>query len=192
MRWLVILAAVTAVIGGAPALVEAQETSPPPAGRPAQPPPKTSIRDRLFYGGNVGLSFGDVDYVDVSPYLGMDFGHNVFGGVGVLYRYRDDSRYDPDLTTSDYGASLFVRYRLTPQLFLHGEYNWTNFEYPLLDGSTVRDDYGGVLLGGGFAHALGGRTAFIVSVLYDVTWSDDEPTPYDNPWVVSAGISVGF
>jgi len=190
MRCLRILAAAMVVIGGALAPAAAQ-TSPPPAGHPA-PPPKKSFSDRLYYGGNVGLSFGDVDYVDVSPYLGIDLGHNLSSGLGVFYRHRSDDRYEPSLDTSDYGASVFVRYRLTPQLFLHGEYDWTSFEYPLITGDTKRDNYDSVLVGGGFAQAMGGHSAFIVQALYDLSWNDTDPAPYDNPWVFSAGVSVGF
>ena len=191
MRGVLILAAAMVVIGGAMAPATAQTTSPPPAGHPA-PPPKKSFTDRLYYGGNVGLSFGDVDYIDVSPYLGVDLGHNLSSGLGVFYRHRSDDRYDPSLNTSDYGGAVFVRYRLTPQLFLHGEYNWTSFEYPLVTGSTTRDNYDAVLVGGGFAQAMGGHSAFIVQALYDLSWSDTEPAPYDNPWVFSAGVSFGF
>jgi opacity protein-like surface antigen len=194
-RRLVILAAVVAVIGGAIAPAAAQDPPAPlPAGsgKTAPPPQKKRFRDRLYYGGNVGFSFGDVVYVDVSPYVGVNFGHDVSGGIGIFYRHREDNRYDPDLSTSDWGSSLFVRYRPAPQFFLDAEYSWTDFEYPLADGSTTREDYPGVLLGGGFVQPMGGRSAFIASVLYDVNWSEDELTPYDSPWLISAGVSVGF
>jgi hypothetical protein len=184
------------VVGMSMAPVGAQDTPPsaPPGGGtpPPPPPPKKSLSERLYFGGNVGVSFGDVTYVDVSPYMGIDLGHNWSGGLGVFYRYRDDERYEPNLSTSDYGASVFARYRPVPPLYLHAEYSWTDFEYPLLGGGTARDDYTAVLLGGGFVKPLGGRSAFIVQALYDVSWSDDDPTPYDSPWLISAGVSVGF
>jgi len=198
VRRLVILAAVVAVIGGALASQAAAQDAPaaPPAGtgKPASTPPpqKQRFRDRLYYGGNVGLSFGDVTYIGVSPYLGVSFGHGVSGGIGIFYTYREDDRYDPNLSTNDWGSDLFVRYRPAPQFFLQAGYSWTDFEYLLVDGSTDRGDYSGVLLGGGFVQEMGGHAAFIATVMYDVNWSEDELTPYDSPWLLSAGVSVGF
>jgi hypothetical protein len=185
-----LLAVVLVVIGGAFSTAAAQGTAPSSGAAPA--PPKKSFKDRLYYGGNVGMSFGDVDYFEVTPYAGYDFGHNFSGGVGVFYRHREDNRYDPNLSTSDYGYSVFGRYRPVPPLFLHVEYQWTDFEYLLANGSTDRKGYSAVLLGGGFVQPVGGRAAFVVSALYDINWSEDELTPYDSPWIISAGVSVGF
>lgn len=196
-RRLVILAAVVMTIGGLlPAQAAAQETAAaPPAGtgKPAPPPPqKPRFRDRLYYGGNLGLSFGDVTYVGLAPYMGVSFSPKVSGGIGIYYTHREDDRYDPNLSTNDWGSSLFARYRPAPQFFLQAEYSWTDFEYLLIDGSTAREDYSGVLVGGGFVQEMGGHAAFIVSAMYDINWSEDELTPYDSPWLFSAGVSVGF
>jgi hypothetical protein len=196
-RGFMIVATAVMVIGGLFASQAAAQDAPaaPPAGtgKPAPPPPpKKSIRDRLYYGGNVGLSFGDVTFVDLSPYMGVNFGHNVSGGIGIFYTYREDNRYDPDLSTNDWGSSLFMRYRPAPQFFLQAAYSWTDFEYPLVDGSTTRESYSGILVGGGFVQDMGGHAAFIASVMYDVNWSQDGLTPYDSPWIFSAGVSVGF
>jgi len=37
--------------------------------------------------------------------------------VGITYRYTNDSRYEQDLTTSDFGASVFAQYTLVQNLF---------------------------------------------------------------------------
>jgi len=197
-RRLVILVAVALMVGGEFASQAAAQQAPPapPAvtGRPAPPPapPKQRFRDRLYYGGNLGLSFGDVTYVDLAPYVGVNFGHNVSGGLGVFYAYREDNRYDPDLSTNDWGASLFARYRPARQFFLQAAYSWTDFEYLLVDGSTAREGYSAIMLGGGFVQEMGGHAAFIISAMYDINWSQDDLTPYDSPWIISAGVSVGF
>ncbi|MBK9045855.1 MAG: hypothetical protein IPL74_03850 [Bacteroidetes bacterium] len=34
----------------------------------AQDEPKTPFMDRIFFGGNLGLQFGNLTYIDVSPW----------------------------------------------------------------------------------------------------------------------------
>jgi hypothetical protein len=47
-------------------------------------------------------------------------------------------------------------------------------------------------VGGGVAQPLGGHAALVLSALYNLSYSDDEPSPYDSPWFFGAGVSVGF
>jgi len=193
--WVVLLAFLASAAGAA--------ESPPPGGpAPPSPPPSPSApsgaaaaprwSDRLYYGGCLGASFGDVDYVSLTPMLGYSFNPKLSAGVSLFYVYRDDTRYEPDFTTSDYGFELFGRYRIVAPVFAELRYSHWSYEVLQLSGQTDRDAYDGFLLGGGFLEPMGGRSAFYFSVLYDFNYSTDGLSPYDDPWVVSAGISVGF
>jgi hypothetical protein len=124
--------------------------------------------------------------------VGYGVSEQVDVGGRLIYRYRDDDRYSPSLTTSDYGASVFGRYHVAKPVFLQAEYEWLSYELVFTDGSTDRDDFGSVLAGAGIVQPLGGQSSFFASALYNFSYDDDEPSPYDDPWVVRIGVGFGF
>jgi len=147
----------------------------------------------MFYGGWLGLSFGDVDYIEVAPLVGVNLNPRVGIGASLLYRWRNDNRYGQDLNTTDYGASAFVRGHLTGGLFAQAEYEYIDYEYIQYDLSTDRDSASSVLAGLGFSTAVGrGAGAYILG-MYNFSYDEnDYYYPYDSPWVIRAGIGVGF
>ena len=148
--------------------------------------------DRWWFGGGVGLGFGDVTFVSIEPIVGYSVTPKLGVGARAIYRYRDDERYSPSLSTSDYGASLFTRYDVAEPFFLQAEYERLSYEYLLFDGSTDRDDYDSLLLGAGVSQRLGGSSSFFAAALYNLSYDDDEISPYDGPWVVRVGVGFGF
>jgi hypothetical protein len=139
------------------------------------------------------MAFGDLTYVEVSPLLGYNVAPQVMIGGSLLYRYRSDNRYDPDLTTSDYGYSGFVRGSIKQGIFVQAEYEYLNYEFATVGGGTDRDGYSSVLLGPGYSSPIGGNGAFYVTALYNFSYdSNDINSPYDNPWVIRVGVGFGF
>ena len=153
----------------------------------------TSVGKRLFAGGSMGLGFGDVNFVDISPFFGVAITERVSAGVSLLYRWREDRRYDPDLTTTDYGGSLFTRIRIVDPIFAQVEYEYLSWEFVRLDLSTERRGYPSLLGGIGFAQPLGGNATFYTSFLYNFTYDDsDIIRPYNSPWVIRVGVGFWF
>ena len=153
--------------------------------------PAVAAKD-VWFGGGVGLSFGTVDYVEVQPVVGMTFTERASGGVSVLYRFRDDGRVSPSVSTSDYGGSVFMRYRVAAPVFLQAEYEYLDYEFVRVDRTTGRDSYGSALIGAGFWQPTGGRAGFYAVALYNLSYSTSDPGPYSDPWVVRAGVTFGF
>ena len=162
---------------------------PDPGGGFAGPPVASS---NLFVGGTLGLSFGDVDYVEIAPLVGTWLSPQVSVGGSLIFRYRNDDRYGESLSTTDYGGSIFGRYFVWEALYLHTEVEYLSYEYAYFDLTTERDDYTSVFVGGGAATAIGGRSSVYAEVLYNLSYADDEPSPYNSPWVVRVGVGVGF
>lgn len=148
--------------------------------------------DNVWFGGGIGLAFGDVDYISVEPLVGVRVAPRVDVGGGLIYRYRKDQRFDPSLRTSDYGGNVFARYHVAPPVFLHAEYEYLDYEYATFTGGTDRDSYDSVLAGVGFAPSSSGRASFYALALYNFSYDDDEISPYDDPWVVRVGVAFGF
>ena len=192
-RWIVASLGVLAV---APALAEAPIPPPVAAASAAddsgEAAPSAAWKDRIWFGGGIGASFGDVDYVEIAPVVGCRVHPRVSVGAGLFWRRRSDDRYRPSVETTDYGGSVFAQVHVVPSVFAHFEYEYADYEYATLDG-TARDGRSSLLVGAGVYRPLGGGVGFFASALYDVTYDEsDWPNPYDSPWIYRAGVSVGF
>ena len=51
---------------------------------------RSSVRDRIFFGGNLGFSFGDITFIEVAPLVGYRITDKLSGGLQVQYRYRNE------------------------------------------------------------------------------------------------------
>lgn len=147
--------------------------------------PKASFSDRLFYGGNFGLMFGTVTYIELSPLIGYRITDRLSAGPGVSYIYMQDNRYD--LSTSIYGGRLFARYNFTDYLFGHGEYEVLNLVTPYsLNGRT---NLTSIFVGGGYRQRLGSNSFLNIMGLWNI--NDSEYSIYRNP-IIRMGFSTGF
>jgi len=156
------------------------------------PPPSSSAGgSRVFFGGGLGLTFGTYTRIAVNPMVGYHFTPKFSGGAKVNYEYIKDKRFYPPLEGSNYGGSLFGRYRIIPQAYAHAEFAYNSYTYLNIGGDTFRSWVPFLFLGGGYVQPLGGRTAFYIEVLFDVL--NDANSPYQ-PWnpFISFGVGVGI
>jgi hypothetical protein len=165
--------------------------TPPPAAVVAAPvaTSKPPLRDRIYYGGSVVFTFGDVTRIGVYPMVAYKIRPKLSIGLEAGYEY---VKYDDfDQSANNYGGSVFARYRLVPQLYAHAEYQLINYEIFTSPTTSTREWIPYLLVGGGLAKHMGQRTWAYVEVLFDLL--QDEKSPYDD-WepFVSAGIGVGF
>jgi hypothetical protein len=138
----------------------------------------------------VGASFGDVDYVEVSPMIGYRLTPRFHTGVGVFYRWKNDDRYGVSVDTHDWGGSLFGQLQLFRGFFAHAEYEYVDYEYQTLTGTSSQSDTN-TLAGLGFSR--GGRAGVYGLALYNFSYDENDPTEaYDSPWVYRVGVSFGF
>lgn len=195
--------AVSALIAGlfAPFCTQAQTTVQTQIDEPAtatvqtMEAPKPTSRDtpKIFYGGGIGLGFGDVDYFEIWPLIGVNLSRPLAVGLQFIYRQRKDNRYPESLKTEDYGATLFGRYRLPGPLYLQAEYEYLDYEYrtSYYGTETKRSNFSSFMAGGGVSQMVGGNTSLYATVLYNFSY-DQPDSPYDNPWIVRFGVGVGF
>lgn len=168
----------------------AQDTIPDEAGQKTVKP-KPPLSEKIYFGGGLGLSFGNYTRVAVYPMVGYRFTPKLSGGIELGYEYISDKRFSETYNYSNYGASLFTRYRLIPALFLHAEYAMYNYEFYYYDLSTSREWVPFLFLGAGYAQQLAPGTWAYASVKFDVL--QNSKSPYDS-WepFYNVGISVGF
>ena len=149
-----------------------------------------SIKDNIFYGGYINLSFGSYTVIGIEPMVGYKLTPKLSTGVKVRYNYIQDDRYAKSYTTSTYGGSIFGRYLVNPKFYAQAEAASYSYEY-YLNGGSEREWVPFLLMGGGFIQPLSERTWLNIEILFDVL--QDEKSPYED-WepFFSIGIGAGF
>lgn len=166
------------------------DTSPPPA-------PTSSLKGRFYVGGWLGGSFGDVvSSFQVAPELGFIVVPKFHLGGSLVYRYRKDKRFEPDLSTTELGGALYGRYFVYSPIFLQAGFEQINWDFPVSgpggDFDVINADHTAVLIGPGFALPLGPKAASYMTFLYDVNYDSSGPNPYDRPWMIRVGVGIGL
>lgn len=148
------------------------------------------IKDRLVYAGNVGLNFGNVTSISVSPMVGYKVTNKFIPGVGVTYNYlRFHYVNYVSKAINIYGGSIWARYYILENIFLHGEYEALNGEWDPYFRPNYRYYLNSLLVGGGYRESFGKLSSYIL-VLYNVTYSQD--SPYPTPLIIKAGFGFGL
>ena len=171
--------------------VFAQDTIPEKPQEVKQEKQKTPLKDKIYFGGGIGLSIGTYTRISIYPMIGYKLTNKLSGGIEIGYEYISDNRYSQKYTTSNWGGSIFARYRVIPQLFLQAEYAMYNYDLYYVDLTNSREWVPFLFLGGGYSQNIGGRTWAYASVKFDVLQNSN--SPYNN-WAPfwSVGVSHGF
>jgi hypothetical protein len=153
---------------------------------------KPTFTDRLYTGGGFGFSANDsYMYIGVSPVIGYMFTSRFSGGATITYQYFS-YRVPIETSSSVYGLSPFLRFNLSRQFFLTTSYNWLNYDQDIVLAGRQNRYFTRFLVGAGFAQPIGNKSAFVVMAQYDLTYANQVSSPYNSPWVISAGITAGF
>ncbi len=147
-------------------------------------------QNRIVVGGGLGLQFGTITMIDISPTIGYKVTERFMPGIGINYQYYKDTRFEPDYETNIIGGSVFARYYLWENLFAHAEYQRLGYDqllYPSKEKERVTVD--SYLIGGGYRQWIGGNFAATIVVLFNLNESID--SPYSNP-IFRLGFQTGF
>lgn len=171
---------------------ETDANSKTPVYNPFKPNPR---QNRWYYGGNIGFNFwNNYFYLGVFPWVGYKVSpkFSVGGKIGYTYYKYNNSNF----SSNNYGGSIFTRYRVVPQFYLHGEFVYFSYERQTFNlgtslFGTERVWVPFLLLGGGYSQKVGNNAWIFAEVLFDVI--QDSNSPYDN-WdpFISFGAGVGF
>lgn len=144
------------------------------------------FKDRLYFGGNLGLQFGTVTLVDVSPLVGVMVTPKLSGGLGATFQYYDDNRFYGAQDTS-YGGRVFGRYNVLPNIFTQLEYESINWEaYDNVSENFRRTWSNALFVGAGYFAPFGRRGGANFTFLYNVL-HDNRTSYYAEPYVIRAG-----
>ena len=152
---------------------------------------------RWYYGGNVGFSFwNNYTYLGIYPLVGYKITPQFSVGGKIGYSYINYKDANPSYDTHNYGGSIFTRYRIIPQIYLHGEFVYFSYERQTFN--LANQQFGSertwvpfLLLGGGLSQNVGPNVWVFAEVLFDVINDDNSPYKSGEPFV-SFGAGVGF
>jgi len=142
--------------------------------------------DRIVLGGSFSLQFGTQTVVGIAPQIGYKITDQLIAGIGLQYIYYHFKNSYSEYKSNVYGGSLFARYFLTENLFLHSEYEILNMDVPLDAYHYHRQDITSVFVGGGYRQMLGERSSIDLMILFNLNQSTY--SPYENP-IVRVGFS---
>jgi hypothetical protein len=152
-----------------------------------------NILDRIDFGGYLGATFGNATYIEVSPLASYRITPKFHAGLGLTYMYYSYSDPYGHYSSSSYGGSIFARYFVWRDLFVHIEYAplyRTNFIPPnvpsTLDKAPWAQD---VLIGGGYRQWVGDKAFMSLMFLWNV--NESIYSPYSNP-IIRIGFGVGL
>lgn len=156
------------------------------AQRVIDPEAKFTFKDRSYFGGSLGLQFGTVTLVDLSPLAGVMLSPKFSTGLGATYQYYEDNRFQGN-TGSSYGGRAFVRYNLLPNIFAYSEVesiNWNAYNY-------VQDEFQrtwteAFFVGAGYFAPFGSRGGANFTFLYNLRHSNREAY-YSEPYLIRVG-----
>ena len=156
-----------------------------------------TFKQRLFFGGDFGLTFGTNTYINLSPIVGYRITDRFSAGLGPIYIY--ESYRDYGLKTSTYGGKGFISFTVIKDLeqyfnigigniILHVENECINLEKIIPDINNKKiyatDDrlwIDNLLVGGGLNQPFGERWGVNIYVLWDVT--QNKYSSHSNPIV---------
>ena len=144
---------------------------------------KKDFWQRVFVGGNLGLQFGSITAIDISPLAGYQFTDKFAAGVGITYLYYKYNNY----STNVYGGRVFGRYNITNNLMAHAEYEVLNRDHPRI--INARLNVTNILVGGGYRQLLGANSYLNILVLWNL--NESEYSLYNNP-IIRAGVVFGL
>lgn len=167
---------------------------------------KDNEQKRWFVGGNIGLQFGYVTLIDVSPYAGYMITPRFALGAGATYKYYRirDYFFDPyqnswqNFRSHVYGGPVFARYFVSRSIFVHTEYEFLRFRnevYVQNPGGQRYDrryqhvNVHSMFVGGGYRQYFGSASAFEIMLLWNL--NETPNSPYENP-VIRMGFSIGL
>jgi len=152
-----------------------------------------AFKKTFYTGGSLGLQFGTVTMVDVSPQAGYYVLENISLGVGFTYQYINDRRYAPPATMHVLGGRVFVRlhFPFYNRIFAQGEYEYMGYKTNVFSNNSMPEwiTVSNYLAGIGYRQRIFGRSCIYMAVLWN--FNESQYSLYSNP-VIRAGVDIGL
>ena len=135
------------------------------------------VNNKIYYGGSIGFNFwNDYFYISASPWIGYKFSPKFSVWAKILYSYLSDDRYDPypTLKTHNFGSSIFIRYKISQNLYAHSAFVYSSYEriksfnINQQTYETERNWISFLLVGAGYMQSIRKNICTYGKILFDV------------------------
>lgn len=162
---------------------------------------KQTLWDRMYVGGNLGLQFGTITDIEVSPHVGYNLTPRLSAGVGITYEYYNKKttyyyyQVSPPIKTHIYGYNLFTRFAVIQDMgkffgigngisvIGQAEFEQLSLERKYFDvlgyNGEGRFWIESFLVGGGIKQAIGRRSSIYLLIMWNL--NETTNSPYSNP-----------
>ncbi len=153
-----------------------------------------SHRERIFVGGFVGLQLGTLTDVSVSLHAGYRVTRRLSTGVGGAYQFTSDTWSGNSYSSHMYGGSVFARFSVYSNFFLHAEYKRLSLQsrvppfgsdFDPDDRTTITED--NYFIGAGYGFPVSQRIRMNFLLLYNL--NSKSQAYRDNP-LFRVGVDV--
>lgn len=153
---------------------------------------KSSKLDKFVFGGNLGMSFGNVTQVLVSPRVGYRVADNLIAGGGYFYQYysideifRGGRREPVDFSTSTHGPLFFADWFPMDNVFTGLQFEYLNYDFIELPASgppVEGNRWGSVMwVQAGYRQSTGSRGYVLLGARANIL--HDRRSPYPTWWM---------
>lgn len=149
--------------------------------QPKPPMEENNVWDKFYFGGNIGLQFGTITAIQISPLVGYKITERFSLGGIFTYIYAKQ-RFIPGYSV--YGLAPFARFMITEDFFATGEVSFLNTAQ-FRSGYEERIWTTLPMLGGGYLVRFGNRGGMMVTVLYN--FNNRNPNSIYGPFVIRTG-----
>lgn len=148
-----------------------------------------NLKERLYFGGNVGAWFGSTTYINLSPLVGYKVTKQFSIGTGFTYNYYSQTYRGQKFTSTIYGANIFARYLVLENLF--AQVGWDRLSVadhnsPIINSRVWIDN---ILVGGGYRQKFSNNGSFVAAIYYNI--NQTPLSPYPNP-IIQIGFNIGL
>lgn len=156
---------------------------------------KVSFWDNVYFGGDLGMSFGSYTYVNIAPEAGYIFTDRFSAGVGIIYQYYNLNSTVNPYKTSVYGGKVFARFFVWESLFLYGVTEIVSLESRYFDytgqfESQNRFLMASPLVGVGYFQRFSNKGGVALMLLFNLNQSRN--SPYYNYPMPIIRVGIGF
>jgi hypothetical protein len=155
-------------------------------------PTSRSEQNKIYWGGQLGLSFGSLFRLKIVPMVGYKITPKFHTGGTFGYSYIKDRRYASTTVIShNFGGSVFSRYLVVRGLYAHVEFAYWSYNYQTANFDGERSWVPFLFVGGGYIQPVSPSTVLYVEILWDVLRDENSPFNSSDPFV-SMGVGIGF
>ncbi len=147
---------------------------------------------KFYYGGFLNLTFGSYTAIGIEPLVGYKITSKLSAGTIVTYEYiSDNTNTGYTYKSSNFGASIFTRYRVIPQAYFHVEFSEMNYNSHNSNGYNTNYWVPFLFLGPGFSQQISQNSWMNTQILFDVIQNENSPYGHGVPFY-SIGFGIGF